>query len=153
MFSLFKKENRHLVADQQQRIVEAIHEAERMTSGEIRLFIESRCSYMDALDRAAEIFFDLKMDLTKERNGVLIYVAMNDHQFAVYGDAGIHQRVGDKFWNDEIGKMGEHFRNNEMVEGIRHVVLDVGEALKKHFPYDRGTDKNELPDDIVFGKD
>jgi len=153
MFSLFKKENRYLVDDHQQRIVEAIQEAERMTSGEIRLFIESRCSYMDALDRAAEIFFDLKMDLTKERNGVLIYVAMKDHQFAVYGDAGIHQQVGDKFWNEEISNMGKHFRNNDMVEGICRVVLDVGEALKKHFPYDRGTDKNELPDDIVFGKD
>lgn len=151
MYSLFKKKNQYFLAEGKQQIIDAIREAERLTSGEIRVFIESRCSYMEALDRAAEIFFDLKMDLTKDRNGVLIYLAMKDHQFAVFGDEGIHKEVGDKFWNEEVGKMMENFNKNDFVEGIRQVVLDVGEALKKHFPYDNSTDKNELPDDLVFG--
>ena len=151
MFSLFKKENQYLVGDARERIIDAIREAEQKTSGEIRVFIESKCSYMNALDRAAEIFFDLKMDMTKDRNGVLIYVAMKDHQFAIFGDVGIHKEVGDKFWSQEVHRMFEDFKKNEIVEGIRHVVLDVGEALKKHFPYDSTTDKNELPDDLVFG--
>jgi uncharacterized membrane protein len=151
MSSLFNKKNEYFLADGKQKIIDAIRMAESMTSGEIRVFIESRCSYMDALDRAAEIFFDLKMDMTKDRNGVLIYVAMKDHQFAVFGDEGIHQEVGDKFWNEEISKMVGHFNRNDIVEGIRQVVLDTGEALKKHFPYDNSTDKNELPDDLIFG--
>src|SRR5690606_25283896 len=80
------------------RIVNAIRKAEETTSGEIRAYIESRCRYVNPLDRAAEVFWNLKMDHTELRNSILLYVAMKDHQFAIYADKGIHQQLGDKFW-------------------------------------------------------
>ena len=91
------------------------------------------------------------MDMTKDRNGVLVYVAMRDHQYAVFADQGIHEKVGQEFWNREVTLMAAHFRKSAPADAILGVVKDVGIALHQHFPYDRDTDKNELPDDIVFG--
>lgn len=136
---------------EQQSILEAIREAEQETSGEIRVYVESRCRFVDPLDRAGEVFWGLKMDMTKDRNGVLVYVAMRDHQFAVFADQGIHEKVGQQFWDSEVAVMKEHFLKAHPADAIISVVKDVGAALQTHFPYDRTTDKNELPDDIVFG--
>lgn len=151
MFGLFKRKPLFPEKEQQQ-IVEAVRAAEQQTSGEIRVFIESRCRYMDALDRAAEIFFNLQMDKTKDRNGVLLYIAIKDRQLAVFGDEGIHNRVGTQYWNNEVNLLVRKFNKENYAEGIRDCVTDIGEALHKHFPYDKNTDKNELPDNIVFGK-
>ena len=90
----WQKQKEFFSAEEKERIVNAIRSSERMTSGEVRVFIESRCKYMDAFDRAKELFFQLKMDKTDDRNGVLLYVAMKDHQLAVYGDEGIHKKSG-----------------------------------------------------------
>ena len=132
-------------------IVNAIREAERRTSGEVRVYVESKCRFVDPIDRAAEIFFGLQMEKTDHRNGVLVYVAIKDQQLAVFGDEGIHQKVGDEFWRAEVAKMLSHFSNNNYASGISQIVLDIGEALKSHFPYER-EDKNELPDEVVFGR-
>lgn len=133
-------------------IVNAIREAERTTSGEVRVFIESKCKYVEATDRAAEIFYKLKMDKTDDRNAALVYIAYKDHQLAVWGDEGIHKKVGDEYWQQEVNKMIANFNGDNMVEGIRQCVASIGDALHFHFPYDKDTDKNELPDEIVFGK-
>ena len=151
MFSFFKKKN-FFTAEEQQLIIEAIQNAERMTSGEVRVFVESKCSYMDAIDRAAELFFQLEMQKTDDRNAVLLYVAMKDRQLAVFGDEGIHKKVGNEYWNNEVHKMITNFNRENYAAGISEVVKDIGEALTKNFPYNNDTDKNELPDDIVFGK-
>ena len=151
MLSFFKRKD-FFSPDERARIIDAIRVAEMQTSGEIRLFVESRCKYVDPVDQAREIFWRLKMDQTVERNGVLIYVAIKDHQLAIIGDEGIHQRVGSQFWDKEVVNMLKHFQNKEFVAGIIAVVEDIGEALRTHFPYVTSTDKNELPDDIVFGK-
>lgn len=151
MLSFFKRKD-FFSPDERARIIDAIRVAEMQTSGEIRLFVESRCKYVDPVDQASEIFWRLKMDQTVERNGVLIYVAIKDHQLAIIGDEGIHQRVGSQFWDKEVVNMLKHFQNKEFVAGIIAVVEDIGEALGTHFPYVTSTDKNELPDDIVFGK-
>lgn len=132
--------------------MQAVREAERMTSGEVRVFVESRCRYMDAIDRAAEIFFQLKMDKTVDRNGVLVYVAMKDHQLAVFGDEGIDRKVGKEYWAQELKVMIRAFNRDNYAEGIRLCVEDIGKALHYHFPFNNDTDKNELPDDIVFGR-
>ena len=123
-----------------------------MTSGEVRVFVESKCSYVDAIDRAAELFFKLQMQKTDDRNAVLVYVAMKDRQLAVFGDEGIHKRVGDEYWNTEVKKMISNFNRENYAKGISEVVKDIGVALTQHFPYNNASDKNELPDDIVFGK-
>lgn len=139
-------------ANESGRIVDAIRLTEQQTSGEIRVFIESRCRFVDPLDRAAEIFWNLKMDHTKHRNAVLLYVAVKDHQFAIFADSGIHERLGNEFWQKEVSLMTRHFRENHYLDAILLVISDTGNALHQHFPYDPNADKNELPDDIVFGK-
>ena len=151
MFSFFKKKN-FFTAEEQQLIIEAIQNAERMTSGEVRVFVESKCSYMDAIDRAAELFFQLEMQKTDDHNAVLVYVAMKDRQLAVFGDEGIHKRVGNEYWSTEVKKMISNFNRENYAAGIAEVVKDIGTALTKNFPFNNDTDKNELPDDIVFGK-
>jgi uncharacterized membrane protein len=151
LFSFLYKKKEFFTAEQKQRIVEAIRINERRTSGEIRVFVESRCRMVEALDRAVEIFYGLKMEKTDERNAVLIYIAIKDRQLAVFGDEGIHKRVGSGYWNDEVKKMINVFNRENIAEGIRQCVLDIGEVLHSHFPFDNDTDKNELPDDIVFG--
>jgi uncharacterized membrane protein len=151
MFGLFRRKRIFFNPEEMEVIVNAIREAERFTSGEVRVYVESRCSYVDALDRAVEIFTKMDMQKTKERNGVLVYVALKDHQLAVYGDEGIHQKVGFEYWNDEVGKMIRAFNRENYAMGIATCVTDIGNALKHFFPYNKD-DKNELPDEIEFGR-
>jgi uncharacterized membrane protein len=152
LLSFFQRKETEFFSEQEKElIVSAIKAAELRTSGEIRLYVESKCEYVDAIDRAIEIFTALKMHETADRNAVLVYIALKDHQLAIFGDEGIHQKVGTQFWNAEVAKMLKHFNKSNYAEGIAEVVKDVGEVLVHHFPYDRTTDKNELPDDIVFG--
>jgi uncharacterized membrane protein len=134
------------------QIVAAIREAEQQTSGEVRVYIESRCRFVDPLDRAAEIFWLLKMEHTEARNAVLVYIAIRDRQLAILGDKGIHEKVGEVFWNQEVNKIISQFQRVGYTDAIVKMILDIGAALKFHFPYDRKTDVNELPDDIVFGR-
>lgn len=133
------------------KIVAAIQKAEQTTSGEIRIYVESHCKYVDPLERAAEIFWSLKMDHTIDRNGVLIYIAMKDHQFAIFGDKGIYEKLGREFWQNEVDMMSVHFKENHYIDAIQLVIHDIGLALQEHFPYEREIDRNELPDDIIFG--
>jgi uncharacterized membrane protein len=149
--SLFKRKPLFDEA-QKQRIVGAIQSAEQCTSGEIRVYVESHCRYVNALDRAVEIFAALNMEKTAARNGVLVYVALKDRQLAVFGDTGIHQKVGQTFWEKQVRNILADFNKADYAGGIASVVAEIGHALEHHFPYDRGTDINELPDDIVFGK-
>jgi uncharacterized membrane protein len=133
-------------------IVQAIQAAEKNTSGEVRVFVESKCRYVDAIDRAKEVFFYLEMDKTKLHNATLVYIALKDKQMAVFGDDGIHQKTGDAFWKQALQKMNANFKQANIPQGIAATIGDIGEALKTHFPYNAETDTNELPDDIVFGR-
>jgi uncharacterized membrane protein len=150
-FSFFRKPV-FFSPEEQQQITDAIRKAEQRTSGEVRVFVESRCRFVDPLDRAAEIFTGLRMDQTKDHNAVLVYLALKDHQFAILADEGIHRKVGDVFWNNEVLAMRRHFKEDHIADAVVQVINDVGDALHTHFPYDRDNDKNELPDDIVFGR-
>lgn len=134
------------------QIVQAIKHAEQKTSGEVRIYIEKKCKMVNPVHRAKEIFFQLAMDNTKDRNAVLIYLAMKDRQLAIYGDEGIHQKVGQEFWLNEVKTILAAFNSNNFTEGLVKIIHDIGEALLYHFPYDAQTDKNELPDEIIFGK-
>jgi uncharacterized membrane protein len=148
----WQKKKEFFTEEEKQQLVAAIQQAETRTSGEVRIYVESRCRFVDPVDRAKELFLSLGMDKTKERNATLIYIAFEDHQLAILGDEGIHQKVGQQYWEEEVAKMIREFKSEHIVEGISRVVLDIGEALQQFFPYDRETDKNELPDEIVFGK-
>ena len=148
----WKKKRSFFPEEETRLVVNAIRHAEKRTSGEVRVFVESRCSWVDAIDRAAEIFFSLKMDKTEQRNAVLIYVAIKDRQLAVFGDEGIHNKVGTEYWNKVVNEMLSAFNKENYGKGIAECAIQVGEALTTHFPFDRDTDKNELPDEIVFGR-
>jgi len=151
LFPLFKKKRLLSVSDEE-LVVNAIRAAEKYTSGEVRVFVESHCRFVDPVDRAIEVFFGLKMDKTDDHNGVLIYVALKDRQLAVYGDEGIHARVGKEFWQNAVKDMLLHFNKDNYVTGICETVTIIGQVLHKEFPYEPNDDKNELPDEIVFGK-
>jgi uncharacterized membrane protein len=145
------KKREFFTAEQQKQMVHAIQEAERNTSGEVRVFVESRCKYVDPVDRAKEIFFNLKMDQTRDRNAVVFYIAIDDHQLALFADEGIYQRLGADYWNKEVKVIISDFSKDDILGGICRCVTDIGNALKEQFPYET-SDKNELPDEIIFGK-
>ncbi len=147
----FPKQKDFLTKEEAARIVSAIRAAEKKTSGEIRVFVESRCRFVDPIDRAIEVFYKLEMDETKEHNGVLLYLAVKDRQLALYGDKGIHQRLGTTYWQSLVKKMITAFGGKQYAAGIESCVSEIGAALVAEFPY-HNEDKNELPDDIVFGK-
>jgi uncharacterized membrane protein len=146
------KQQKFFSAEEEAKIVDAIKAAEQQTSGEVRLYIESKCRFVDPLDRAAEIFLQLKMNETAERNAVLVYIATVHKQLAIFADEGIYKKAGQQFWNNAVRTMIAEFRKDNYAEGLTEVIHKTGELLKTHFPYDVSTDKNELPDDIVFGK-
>lgn len=133
---------------EQERISAAVESAERFTSGEIRVCIEKNCSE-PVLDRAANYFKKLDMHKTAKRNGVLIYVATNDHQFAIIGGEGINRLVPHDFWNSTKDAMLERFKNQDLVGGIVTGIKLAGEQLQTFFPY-LDSDTNELPNDISF---
>lgn len=136
-----------LSSKEEQEIVGAIRTAELNTSGEIRVHIE-RQTDAPALERAKELFHLLKMDNTKEENGVLIYIAVDDHQLAICGDRGIHAKVPAYFWESTKDKMIQFFKKGDFKEGIIEGITCTGEKLSAFFPWKHG-DENELPNEIT----
>ena len=147
----FSRKKPFFSPEENEQIVHSIQEAEMQTSGEVRVFVESRCKYVDALDRAAEIFDKLKMEKTELRNGVLFYIAIKDKQFAIFADSGIHKATGKEHWEKVVKEIVSLFSKESIVAGIVACIGKIGQALKTYFPYDKEIDKNELPDEIVFG--
>jgi uncharacterized membrane protein len=141
--------HKKLTEEDKIQIKNAIQMAELDTSGEIRVHIEEKCRE-EVLDRAAYLFKKLKMHKTKLRNGVLFYLAIDDRKFAILGDAGIHSRVPDTFW-DEIKKTCfAYFSENKIAEGLSRGIRMAGQQLKEHFPH-QSDDINELDDEISVG--
>ena len=135
-----------LTQKEEQEIVEAIRVAEKNTSGEIRVHIEKKTS-IDAFDRAMEVFHSLKMNETQERNGVLIYLAVKDKTFVIYGDQGINDKVANDFWDTTRDAMVSHFKNGDFKQGLIDGIHKAGEELKRFFPYQED-DTNELSNEI-----
>ena len=133
---------------EQELIANAISEAEKATSGEIRIAVEKHCKG-HAIERAGSYFSKLGMDKTAKHNGVLIYLAYEDHKFAIIGDRGIHQLVPPDFWETTQVAMKAHFLGGNIVQGIIAGIVLAGEKLALYFPFE-GEDINELPNDIIF---
>lgn len=136
--------------EQRRSIVHAITDAETMTSGEIRLHIEAKCKNENVLDRATEVFFQLKMNETAQQNGTLIYLAYEDHKFAIIGDKGINEVVPATFWDGIKEVMSGHFKQGEFIEGLLFAIQETGSHLKQYFPL-KADDKNELTNEISEG--
>jgi uncharacterized membrane protein len=135
-----------LTPEQENKIIQAIEEAEKLTSGEIRVHVEAECK-LEPIERAIEVFNQLGMDKTALRNGVLIYVAYQTHCFAIIGDIGLDEKLPKGFWIEVKEKMLESFKINQLSEGICTGVEMAGEKLASFFPY-LDDDTNELPNEI-----
>ncbi|WP_299111573.1 TPM domain-containing protein [uncultured Winogradskyella sp.] len=138
-----------LTAKEEQEIVETIRLAERETSGEIRVHIEQQCD-IDVYERTLDVFHILKMDNTKQQNGVLIYVAVDNKAFVIFGDQGINNVVDTDFWNSTRDKISIQFKSGNFKQGIIDGVKEAGKVLSKYFPWDHG-DRNELDNSISKG--
>ena len=133
----------------EQQVIEAIRTAENNTSGEIKVHLEKICD-SDPVKAAQQMFHRLKMDNTKEKNGVLIYVAIESHKFAIIGDEGINEKVGEEFWHEVKEVMQRRFRESKFAIGLVEGILLSGKKLAEYFPWDR-SDENELSDEISTG--
>ena len=138
-----------LTSTEEDQVIEAIRTAEDNTSGEIRVHLESH-SETDVIDRAAAVFEFLRMDNTKNGNGVLIYVAVEDRTLVIMGDSGINEVVPTDFWESTKDVIVGHFKSGNIKQGLVDGILKAGEQLKKHFPY-RKDDRDELPNEISTG--
>jgi uncharacterized membrane protein len=138
----------YFTEDRLSRIDSAIKQAETHTSGEIRLYVEDKCKE-EVLDHAAFLFGELKMHQTELRNGVLFYLAMQDHKFAILGDGGINAKVPEDFWEHIKEAMLAHFKEGSFDEGLEQGIEMAGKALAEHFPYQDG-DVNELSDEVII---
>ena len=152
LFSIFGKKKEYFSDEEKLQIVEAIRSSEKTTSGEIRVFVEGKNPFVDPVDRAAEVFFKLKMQNTEHRNAVLFYIAMGSKELALFVDEGIHNAVGTEYWNNAVKLMLNQFTKDNIITGIVQCIRQIGTTLTEKFPYIPTEDKNELPDDIVFGK-
>ena len=138
-----------LTKEEEQEIVQAISKSEKNTSGEIRVHIENHTE-KPPLERAQEVFHLLGMDATDLRNGVLFYVGVADHTFAIIGDEGIDKVVEDDFWDCTRDIVISNFKENKFKDGLVAGILRAGERLEKYFPYSDG-DKDELSNEISKG--
>ncbi len=132
------------------RIENAIREAERRTSGEIRVSV-SRFFWGDVRRVGERAFQRLGMTATRERNGILFFIVPARRRFVILGDEGIHAKVGQDFWERVAAAVSERLRKGDFTEGLVHGIETVGEQLAVYFPFDPATDANELPDDLDFG--
>lgn len=130
-------------------VARAIGEAEAGTSAEIRVHLDARC-HGDPVERAVRVFEGLGMHRTRERNGVLVYVASFDSKLAVIGDRAIHERVGRTYWEGIVALMRERFRAGRAREALLDAIADLGAVLGAHFPR-RPDDQNELSDQVSAG--
>ena len=136
--------------EEEQKIIEAISKAELRTSGEIKLHVESKC-WFSPVWRAKRIFEKLEMHRTEQKNGVLIYMAIHSKKFAIIGDSGINEKVGQSFWDSTKELMQAEFRNGNFFQGAMKGIESAGEQLRHYFPYQK-EDTNELSNDISYGK-
>ena len=134
--------------EEDRQVVEAIQQAERNTSGEIKVHIENHCKG-NVEQRSLFVFKHLKLNETKLHNGVLIYLSIKDRKLAILGDEGIDKVVEEGFWNDVKDLMLSHFKEGRFAEGLVQGIQRCGEKLKAYFPY-QSDDINEIPDDISY---
>jgi uncharacterized membrane protein len=133
-----------------QKIVAEIASVERLTIGEVRLHIEDFCD-SDPLERAIQVFEKLGMQKTKNRSGILIYLASQSRKIAIYGDEGIHNKVGKEYWNNIVTRTILRIQSEDMTAAMIQVIKELGEPLAEHFP-ETNQEINELTNEISYGK-
>ncbi len=142
-----------LTHDELQKISDAIALTERNTSGEIRVSIRKKRAWnerkLSLHEFALKNFYELGMDKTKQKCGVLLFFSVSERAFQIIADEGIHKKVYDRYWEELAAKMSAHFREKRFCEGICEVVKEIGSKLTQEFPHHKG-DTNELPNDVAI---
>jgi uncharacterized membrane protein len=131
-----------------QQLATAIEHAEKRTSGEIKVVLVRHC-WADIRDKAARMFKKLNLDKTERRNCVMIMLVLTNREFLIYGDQGIHEKVGQEFWDDVRDLMCDKFREDKFGEGLCEGVREIGKKLAHFFPY-QTVDKNEISDEVAY---
>ncbi|UCD58854.1 MAG: TPM domain-containing protein [Candidatus Hydrogenedentota bacterium] len=137
-----------LTSEESRQVAAAIEEAENRTSGEIKLVLVRHC-WTDILTKAAQMFKKLNLDKTEQRNCAMIMLVLTNREFLIYGDQGIHEKVGQEFWDDVRDLMRVKFKEGKFGDGLCAGILRIGEKLAQFFPYQAG-DKDEISDEIAF---
>ena len=138
-----------LTEQELEQVERTISDVEQRTSGEIRVHIDSFCK-IDPYQRGVDIFHELRMYETQERNGVLIYIDFTHRKFAIVGDEGIHKKVGDEFWENAKAELLNEFKNSNFSIGVCNSVMVLGEKLAEYFP-NSDSDLNELSNKVTTG--
>ena len=136
--------------EDKKKIIEAIRQVEKTTSGEIRVHVMAKCKE-DTMKEAKKVFDRLCMHRTQQRNSVLIFVALKSRRFAIFGDQGIHERVGESFWHRTRDVLSDYLSKNQMRQGIVAAVYSIGEQLERFFPRRADQNPNELSDQVTEG--
>jgi uncharacterized membrane protein len=137
-----------LTAEETQQLDSAVRQAEKQTSGEIKVVLTRHC-WADLRAKAAQVFKKHGLDKTERRNCAMIMMVLANREFLIYGDEGIHEKVGQDFWDDVRDTMLDKFKEGEFGEGLCVGVQRIGEKLAQFFPY-RADDKDEISDDVAF---
>lgn len=151
MFSFFRSSQTIINSAEKKSLVQLIKDVESKTSGEIRVYIEGICPTDDPMERCKELFLHLNMHKTALHNAVLIYLATQDRKYAIFGDSGIYEKAGAAYWQQRASVLVDHLRKGEYAKGLEQCIIEVGSSLAQFYPPTL-TNKNELPDDILFGK-
>jgi len=138
--------NKFFSEEEKERLIKAIQDAERRTSGEIRVHLAHH-SKQDPMEEAKAVFEKLGMTQTAERNGILFFLSLKDHRFVVLGDEGIHEKVGQDFWESIREEMIRHFKEERFIEGLVAGIQKAGDQLTRHFPR-QSTDRDEHSNDL-----
>ena len=140
--------NGFLTEEESTRIEQAIAEVELTTSAEVKVVVLRYC-WDDIYVKAARIFSKFRLDKTELRNCVLVMLVVTNQEYLIYGDEGIHEKVGDGFWDDVRDEMLTHFVCDHFGDGLVHAVHRVGEKLADYFPY-QTDDVDEIPNEVIF---
>ena len=151
LFPFLSPAKRLLSEHESAQLAALVKEAEKKSSGEIRIYIESHCPSINPMQRAQFIFEQLRIHQTEQRNGVLIYIAFADHDVAILGDKGIYNVTPQSFWTETAKNLLRHFYAKAHFTGLQQCITQIGQLLATHFP-PGNTHRNELPDEIVFGR-
>lgn len=135
------------------RITQACTEAEKTTSGELRVSIlrkrDKKQTDLSVKDLALQEFYNLKMDETRDKTGILLFILLNERKFQILADEGINEKVSPDTWQAQAEVFTDFFKKKKYTDGVITVLQNMGKILTEYFPI-KDDDTNELSDEVVI---
>jgi uncharacterized membrane protein len=139
--------------DELLRISNKIKEMESTTAGEIRVSVKEKKPFLSKRKSTHQLahkeFFRLKMNETRDKTGILIFLILKERKFHILADEGINEKVPENTWDNVCREIQQKFQNGYFCDGILHGVERVGKILSEHFPI-KPDDTNELSNEVVI---